>query len=72
MDTETANVAYRMARSFVEWKDLAAEKTPDPTEVSMAWRRLAAEETKFRAILADAEHDPAPPVEKEPCEGCPD
>lgn len=72
MDAETANVAYRLARTFVEWQDLAAEKNPDPMDVSMSWRRLQAEVQKFRLRLKADDHEPGDPLEKEDCEGCPD
>ena len=63
MDEQTCAWAYRLARSFVEWKDMAGA-VHDPMETQDAWRRLTIAEELFRRQLDGPEG--------RPCEGCPD
>ena len=63
MDEKTCKTAYDLARTFIEWKDMAGEVN-DPVETQMAWRRLMMSEELFRRQLDGPDG--------RPCDGCPD
>lgn len=67
MDPEKAMcvAAYKLARSYIEWKDMAQAHTlHPPSETQDAWMRLSMAEELFRRHLDGPEG--------RPCEGCPD
>lgn len=69
MSKKTAELSYKTARAFVEWKMISESSNPQMEEVGLAWKRLMMAEAQFKEEIGLG--DGTVPSE-EPCADCPD